>query len=224
MMDKPRLLDLFCGAGGCSVGYSRAGFEVVGVDIKAQPHYPFEFHRGDALEYLAAHGREFDAIHASPSCQAYTCLSNRWRGKGSLADNHPALIAATRDRLNDLGRPYVIENVPGAGGAMRNAIRLTGEMFSLRVHRPRIFESNIVLLSGDPRTRQKNPVAVYGKEDGRRLWTRTDGSELRASDMLQASMAMGIGWMDWDELTQAIPPAYTEFIGKQLMRVLERQH
>lgn len=106
---KPRLLDLFCGAGGCAVGYSRAGFEVVGVDSAPMSRFPFEFHQADALEYLAEHGHEFDAIHASPPCQAYSTLRHMPHAK-----KHPDLVAVTRAALLAANKPYVIENVPGA--------------------------------------------------------------------------------------------------------------
>jgi DNA (cytosine-5)-methyltransferase 1 len=97
----PRLLDLFCGAGGAAAGYARAGFEVVGVDIAPQDDYPFNFFRRDALDWLKAHGRNYDAIHASPPCQAHTSMSNRWRGQGGKADSHDDLIAATRALASD---------------------------------------------------------------------------------------------------------------------------
>lgn len=209
---KPRLLDLFCGAGGCSVGYHRAGFDVVGVDIASQPRYPYEFHHADALTFPLD---GFDAIHASPPCQGYTTMNNR---HGSVT---PRLVAATRERLIRAGLPYVIENVPGALAEMRSPIELTGEMFDLRVHRPRLFESNVLLLVPSRPRRQSDPVAVYGKADGRRLWTRTDGTELHVADLESGSDAMGIDWMSWDELREAIPPAYTEHTGRQLIAALE---
>src|SRR5512139_2836909 len=109
---SPRLLDLFCGAGGAAMGYYRAGFDVVGVDIKPMPRYPFEFHQADALEYGAAHGAEFDAIHASPPCQKYSMITIV-HGL-SVVDSHPDLIDATRKLLMQIGRPFVIENVINA--------------------------------------------------------------------------------------------------------------
>ena len=208
-MRKYRLLDLFCGAGGCSMGYHRAGFEVVGVDINPQPRYPFEFHQADAMTFPLD---GFDVIHASPPCQGYTTMNNRW------GSDSPLLIAETRKRL--AGRTYIIENVCGAKNELINPIRLSGELFGLRVHRPRLFEINPWILSFQLPPRQENPVAVYGKHDQRRLWTRTDGSELRCATLEDALPAMGIDWMEWDELKEAIPPAYTEWIGKQLMEVL----
>jgi DNA (cytosine-5)-methyltransferase 1 len=220
MTERPRLLDLFCGAGGAAMGYNRAGFDVVGVDIRPQPNYPFEFIQADALDYLAElHERPlhvwYEAIHASPPCQTYTTMNNR-HGSDS-----PPLITETRALLEATGLPYVIENVPGARSHMLEPATITGETVGLRVHRPRLFETNWTLMvSRAPR--QRDPVAVYGKQDGRRLWTRADGSELRAALWPEASVAMGIDWMTWDELCEAIPPAYTELIGHQLRQHVRR--
>lgn len=138
-MTRPRLLDLFCGAGGGGYGYHLAGFDIVGVDIVAQPRYPFAFVQADALEYVAAHGREFDAIHASPPCQKFTALGRLHAANGYYA-RHVDLIAETRQALRRLGLPYVIENVPGA--PLENPVMLCGSMFGLRVYRHRIFETS----------------------------------------------------------------------------------
>jgi DNA (cytosine-5)-methyltransferase 1 len=207
---KPRLLDLFCGAGGAAMGYSRAGFEVVGVDIKPQPHYPFEFHQADALEYVAEHGREFDAIHASPPCQAYAITNNIWKKR----DAYPMLIEPTRDLLVASGLPYVIENVPGA--PLIDPVILCGDMFGLRVIRHRLFESSVFML---------HPVHV--KHTARASYGRTpkNGEHFTISghfgDVAGGRKAMGIDWMTRDELAQAIPPAYTEWIGAQLIAAPE---
>ena len=138
---KPRLLDLFCGAGGAAMGYHRAGFEVVGVDIEPQPRYPFEFYQADALNVLTSifTPLDFDAIHASPPCQAYSWSARRWT-EVERAD----LLAPTRELLRATGLPYVIENVPGA--PMQNPIRLCGVMFGLEVIRHRLFESNVAMV------------------------------------------------------------------------------
>lgn len=208
-----RLLDLFCGAGGAAVGYARAGFEVTGVDIKPQPNYPFSFKQADALYMLQTGWVDmFDAIHASPPCQAFTQMSARWRGKGTKADEHLDLLTPTLKLVAATGLPYVVENVPGARSLMPEAITLHGGMFGLGVHRPRLFTTNFLLML--PTSAQtKDPVRVYGKADGRRVW-----GETRAWHSLeQGSEAMGIDWMNVDELREAIPPAYTEFIGHQLM-------
>ena len=228
-MSRPRLLDLFCGAGGAAVGYHRAGFDVVGVDILPQPHYPFRFVEADALDAVRSwidgghwfwEIGEVEAIHASPPCQAYTSMSNRWRGKGGKADRQPDLIGPTRDLLDQTGLPYVIENVPGARSLLHDPVRLIGEMFGLRIHRPRLFETSFPLLAIPAPPRQQDPVAVYGKQDGRRLWTRQDGSELRVASLELAREAMGIPWADWDGCREAIPPVYTEWLGWWLLQQL----
>jgi DNA (cytosine-5)-methyltransferase 1 len=203
------------------MGLYQAGFEVVGVDIAPQPHYPFEFHQADALEFPLD---GFDFIWASPPCQAHTNMSNRWRGKGGLADERRDLIPQTREKLKKTKSFWVIENVAGAKRALVDPFRLTGEMFGLRVHRPRYFEANFPVLVPPTPPRQKRPVAVYGAMDGRRLWTRSDGSELRApSSLEEPSVAMGIDWMQWDELREAIPPAYSEFIGVAVIAHIESE-
>lgn len=223
-MNQPRLLDLFCGAGGCSVGYARAGFEVAGVDIEPHPDYPFRLVVADALTYLAAidaAGKGVAAIHASPPCQGYTTMANRYRGNGGPTDDHSQLIAVVRGALEATGLPYVIENVTGARPHMRAPITLTGGMFGLRVERPRLFESNVPL-TAPPARKAVDPLGIYGRSpDGRRLWTRKDGSSLRAaSSLAEGAAAMGVDWMTaWEDVTEAIPPAYTEWIGQQL-----RQH
>ena len=218
---KPRLLDLFCCAGGAGMGYSRAGFDVVGVDIDPQPNYPFEFHQGDAFAYLATHGYEFDVIHASPPCQGYTTMSAK---HPTARDEWPRLIPDIRAALIASGRVYVIENVAGARRDMIRPMKLSGGMFGLGVERPRLFESNVSLVSKP--FRKANPsVGVYGRHhDCRRLWTRANGTELRAArTLVEGRLAMGIGWMGWRELTEAIPPAYTEHIGAQLLKHVRHQ-
>jgi DNA (cytosine-5)-methyltransferase 1 len=225
---SPRLLDLFCGAGGAAVGYYRAGFDVVGVDINPQPHYPFKFMQGDALEYLEGWLETekdddpalppclpFDAIHASPPCQAYTTMNNR-HGSSS-----PPLIATVRTLLSETGAPWVIENVGGALSEMQSPITLTGAQFGLNLHRPRLFEASFMLMAPPRAKRRPDAAAIYGRQDGRRLWTRADGTELHVSDLATASDAMGIDWMTWDEIREAIPPAFTEFVGTQLMRMVQ---
>lgn len=204
------------------MGYYRAGFDVVGVDINPQPRYPFAFVQGDAIAYVLQHGREFDAVHASPPCQAHTNMSNRWRGRGGQADAHLDMIPVTREALKAVGRAWVIENVQGA--PLIAPIRLTGEMFDLRVHRPRLFECSFPIAQPDTPPRQKRPVAVYGKMDGRLLWKRNDGSELRAPrELSEPSAAMEINWMTWEELREAIPPTYTVYVGKRLLAHIQQK-
>lgn len=214
----PRLLDLFCGAGGAAMGYHRAGFDIVGIDIRPQPHYPFTFIQADALNPpvdLAA----FDLIHASPPCQHFTQMSARWRGKGTKADTHPDLLTPTLEWLRLIDQPWVVENVPGARRVMGTTVTLHGGMFGLRVNRPRLFESSFwMLVPKMPRT--KNPVGVYGRPDGPTVWRYRNNGNMKGKSLIRAwksleegSEAMGIDWMDEDELRETIPPAYTEYIG-----------
>lgn len=204
---RPRLLDLFCGAGGCSVGYHEAGFDVVGVDIKPQPRYPFEFVQADALEYLAA-ASGFDAIHASPPCQRYSCAAKR----AGTTHRHPDSLPATRSSLNASRLPWVIENVYGAP---IDGLMLCGTMFGLELYRHRFFEVNWPLGPLGPATCHHvgKVYSVFGHGSGKS--TRPDHGTV--ADWRRA---MGIDWMTRDELAQAIPPAYTEFIGKQLLEAV----
>ena len=217
-MGKPRLLDLFSGAGGAARGYQLAGFYVVGVDNKPQKHYiGEEFILADALEYVREHGQEYDAIHASPPCQAYSALRHL-----RPENDYPDLIAPTRELLQASRVPYIIENVPKA--PLRFTITLCGSGFGLRVRRHRRFESSICLLGkGCDHRSQGRPIDVSGT-GGRRITRRTNdhgGNTNKPLNLTQALEAMGIDWMTRYELSQAIPPAYCEFIGKQLMRHLE---
>ncbi len=215
-----KLLDLFCGAGGCAMGYSRAGFDVVGVDLAPQPNYPFEFHQGDALEYLAAHGAEFDVIHASPPCQAFS-VSTAVHGKAGRS-KHKNLIPSTRQLLVDAGRPYIIENVNGAPLA-RGSIMLCGMMFGLRVLRHRLFETRDFLFSPPhprhPKGMLTNSHRAYDR--GESPYVCVVGHNFSRPE---GEKAMGIDWMrSRRELSQAIPPAYTEYLGKQLIASLARR-
>ena len=211
-MSRPRLLDLYCGAGGASMGYHRAGFDVVGVDRSPQPRYPFAFIEGDALTVLEAIGSEFDAIAASPPCQRYSAATKQ-HGR---SDAHPDLVDPTRALLLQIGKPYVLENVPGA--PLRNPILLCGSMFGLeRLRRHRLFESNVVLLRMSCRhERQRDVVSVTGNAGGS---SRRDGAARFATTDVWREL-MGIHWMTGRELAEAIPPAYTEYIGKQLREAL----
>lgn len=219
-MSRPRLLDLFCKAGGAGMGYSRAGFDVIGVDIEEQPNYPFEFWQADALEVLEAGGvgpwliEDFDAIHASPPCQAYTSLRALGKSAGTGA---PELIAPVRLLLHGTGLPYVIENVEGARGDMVEPLRICGSSFHLGVRRHRWFETNFPMMTlSCAHGSVPRPIAVYGDhpEDSKR------DNLNRARTLQEGAEAMGIDWMTWAELTQAVPPAYTEFIGYALMAAL----
>ena len=212
-----RLLDLFCGGGGASMGYHLAGFDVVGCDLSPQPHYPFPFVQADALAPpFDLSG--FDLVHASPPCQAFTPMSNRWRGKGGKADDRLDLVADVRLMLEESGTDYVIENVRGAPVS---GFTLTGEMFGLGVHRPRVFECSVFILCPPIPPASRDAVGIYGNGMGRLLWTRKDGSELRAPKTVEiAGEAMGIDWLPFRSLKESIPPAYTKFIGDEFMRVM----
>jgi DNA (cytosine-5)-methyltransferase 1 len=219
-----RTLDLFCGAGGATKGLQRAGFHVTGVDIKCQPRYCGDaFVQADALE-PPFDLRSFDFIWSSPPCQAYTQMNARWRGLGGKADNHPDLIGPVRDMLTASGVSYVIENVIGARQKMNNGRTLNGMSFGLGVYRPRLFEANFFWLSPPRSGPSDDCIGVYGERpDGRRLWTRLNGNGAKrsifrcAKTLEQGSVAMGIDWMEWGELTQAVPPAYSEFIGRAFL-------
>jgi len=196
-----RLLDLFCGAGGASVGYWRAGFDVVGVDIASQPFYPFEFIKAEALSLDYDFLMSFDAIHASPPCQAYSTASALARRRGI---RYPDLFNPVRRMLIASGLPYIIENVVGSPA---RGIGLCGTMFGLGVKRHRIFESNIPLMLPDvPCSCSDHPgefITVAGSMFGK----------------AEGAAAMGIDWpIDKFQLKEAIPPAYTEFLGHQLRR------
>jgi DNA (cytosine-5)-methyltransferase 1 len=210
---KPRLLDLFCGAGGAAMGYHRAGFEVVGVDINPQPHYPFEFHQADALTYPL---EGFDAIHASPPCQAYTRKSATWGRARVNVIEHPDLIGRTRERLRASLMPWVMENVVGA--PLHAQLLLCGSMFGLRIQKHRLFEANWAL---------PFPPADC---DHRDLYNPWQGAG-RTADKLRA--AQDTPWIPMHggasrkagytgDLNNAIPPAYTEWIGRQLLAAIAR--
>lgn len=217
-MTRPRLLDLFSGAGGSAVGYHRAGFDVTGVDIAPMPNYPYTFHQGDALEYLAEHGHEYDAIHASPPCQAYSVIT-------ADRSKHPRLIAPVRIMLRYFAKPYVIENVEGAQRELIHPVRLCGSSFGLAVRRHRYFETSTPMMSVPcDHVRQGTPVGVYGDhaEAIQHIRPTTGTSRaVKARDLAHARESMGIDWMTWDELTQAIPPQFTAYIGEYLLEALE---
>lgn len=220
-MNKPRLLDLFCGAGGCARGYMDAGFYVVGVDIEPQPHYcGDEFIQADAITFPLD---GFDVRHASPPCQHYTEMLN-WNGQDR--SSYPDLIGRVRERLQDTGKPYVIENVTGARKHLVDPIMLCGNMFGLRVYRHRWFEiSPDVFIFKHPHIKHRIKAAHAGKVAGSgQFWCPVGKFGQKDS----AQRAMGIDWMqisgrDSREISQAIPPAYTRWIGEQLMDYLKME-
>jgi DNA (cytosine-5)-methyltransferase 1 len=222
-----RLLDLCCGAGGAGEGYARAGFEVVGVDIEPQPRYPFAATVGDALEILRRGGfwasrrryriEDFDVIHASFPCQAKTAYRRKGHGVG---DGYPNLIPEGRELLAETGLPYVLENVEGFRDELRDPIRLCGSSFGLDVRRHRLFESSLPLraLPCDHGWQTPRFPAATNRVPNSR---RTVEVGVWRIPLEVQQRAMGIDWMTLQELSEAIPPAYTEFIGHQLAEHLE---
>lgn len=234
-MTRPRLLDLFCGAGGAAMGYHRAGFDVIGVDLNPQPNYPFEFVQRDAmqvLDFLADHAEPwpgapgFDVIHASPPCHDHSALAS------ATGNDHGTawMLAATLDRLGQLNVPWTVENVANAKLAGSFRLVLCGSQFDLVAHcvdgvtrqlrRHRQFVSNVMLMQPECRHRGQ-PVGVYGDGGGRRGVIRANGTKRSVmATAAERREAMGIDWMTRAEIAQAIPPVFTQFIGEQLLEHL----
>jgi len=210
-MRKPLLLDLFAGAGGAGVGYARAGFRVVGVDHIPQPSYPFPLAVADAVEFVARHGRDYDLIHASPPCQGYSRMAR------AVPTRAPRMIEVVREALVGTGRPFVIENVEGA--PLDCPLLLCGTMFGLSFRRHRLFEIHppLLLLTSDCSCR-------LGVQRGRLVGHRTSGrvgaGRIQPPDFTedQRRTALGAHWMTAREARQAVPPAFTQFIGARLLR------
>jgi DNA (cytosine-5)-methyltransferase 1 len=219
-VSKPLLYDVFCGAGGAAKGYQRSGFQVVGIDNKPQKHYCGDrFIKMDAIEfldaYLAGKFPRAAAFHASPPCQGYM-IAGRIPSVGHAHIDTLKLVEPVRERLIATGKPFIIENVPGA--PLQNYFQLSGMMFQLKVIRKRLFEVHgfeIGLLPSPQtfrncRTAGYIPYAKGESHKGsnlKQIWTKP-----------RVAGAMGIDWMLLKEMNQAIPPAYTEFIGKYLMQ------
>lgn len=214
-MGKPRLLDLFCCAGGAGMGYARAGFDVIGVDINPQPHYPFQFVQADALSIECFAG--IDAIHASPPCQAYTRKAANWGRERKHFTEHPDLLGPTRDMLQAAGVPYVIENVMGA--PMRCDVMLCGTMFGLRIIKHRQFECSFPvggLLPDCDHRDVYNPWAGKGR-------SAKEHREAQGTPWIPqcggASRKAGYT----GDLNNAIPPAFTEWLGRELLAHIEAE-
>jgi DNA (cytosine-5)-methyltransferase 1 len=209
---RPVVLDLFCKAGGSAMGWHRAGFDVVGVDREPQPNYPFEFVEDDAVKFLAVNGGDFAVRAGSPPCQKFTAYRRKGHGVG---DGYPNLIPVVRELCRYIGGPYVIENVEQARAELVDPVRLCGSAFGLDVQRHRLFESN---------------VPLEGVPCDHSVWTprfppATNRTNLRKTvevgvwriPLATQQAAMGIDWMTLPELSEAIPPAYTEHLGRQLV-------
>lgn len=206
------------------MGYHRAGFDVVGVDIDPQPNYPFQHWVGDALEYLAESTLdEYDVIHASPPCQGYLNLGAVNRALGRTYD-HPDLISATRALLIEAGKPYVIENVEDARTQLLDPVRICGTGLDRPLRRHRLFESNVPL---------EGIACEHKRFTDKRYWTgwRPNG-EHRLSTVVQIygnaggrehwPAALGVDWMTSKEMAECVPPSYTEHLGRQLAAHIDR--
>lgn len=230
---KPTLLDLFACEGGAAVGYHRAGWDVVGVDLDANrlKRYPFEAHVADALAFIADHGAEFDAIHASPPCQGYT------RGNAGKVTRWPKLIPAVRMMLEATGKPYVIENVKDAGPEMVDPVALCGCMFSLstvdtdgvtiHLQRLRLFETSWGLSAPRPCDHSAHEwvAGAYGgarRDKYEAKYVRRGGYVPPDKDVVKALLGIEHD-MTWNGLFECIPPAFTEHVGSQLLAHIEQE-
>ena len=206
-----KLLDLFCGVGGASVGYARAGFEVHGVDFKHGKRYPYTYTRADVLDVLQDDNfiQQFDVIHASPPCQTHSITQHLRNAQGKTTSKID-LIPETRAALIASDKPYIIENVPGS--PLINPIQLCGSSFGLKVRRHRLFESNMPLEGSVCNHKlQGKPIGVYGS-----LNDEIPKGGKTAATINEARDAMGMPWAIWTELVEAIPPAFTEYLGGQI--------
>lgn len=221
-----KVLDLFCCSGGASMGYKNAGFEVIGVDIKKQPNYPFQFIQSDALEFLrnCSHIKSFDLIHASPPCQGYSksTKANSRYVHYSQGKDTPKLIEPLRDILKEIGVQYVIENVSGAKNVLINPVLLTGYMFNLPIERKRYFESSFPIIQ-PPKVVKRGFAKKYAEQHGIDYRDMSVTGKSRRKGCIETwKKIMGMPWANraW-ELAEAIPPAYTEYIGNQFKNFTE---
>jgi DNA (cytosine-5)-methyltransferase 1 len=214
----PLLLDLYSCAGGSGMGFYRAGYDIVGVDSEPQPNYPFEFHQADALTYLREvidngmrlpDGRKVKAINASPPCQFYSTMTNCRPG---LREEYPDLIGPTRALLSETTVPWVIENVGAAKPWMNDPITLCGQMFGLELYRHRLFESNV---------RIPEPLHPSHTKPASKAAHWVPGTVMsvcgHVHPITMAREVMEIWWTTRDELSEAVPPAFTEYLGKQML-------
>jgi DNA (cytosine-5)-methyltransferase 1 len=206
-----KLLDLYCGVGGASVGYARAGFEVTGIDLKHGKRYPYTYIRADVLEVIKDidYLRQFDLIHASPPCQTHS-ITQHLRNAQGKSTSKIDLIPQTRQALIESGVNYIIENVPGS--PLIDPVQLCGSSFGLKVRRHRLFESNMPIKGSVCNHKlQGRPIGVYGS-----LNDEIPKGGKTAATIDEARKAMGMDWAIWTELVEAIPPAFTQYLGEQI--------
>lgn len=213
-----KVLDLFCCNGGAGEGYRRAGFQVTGVDRDVHDYPPGEFVQADIMDdfYALVEHMVPDLIHLSPPCQGYSTMT------GAAQSRHPRLIEPLREMLADVQVPYILENVQGAKAHMIDPVMLCGSTFGLRVRRHRLFESSLALtVPACDHAAQGPALGVYGRPEQRQYF-RPDGTprNRKASGVDEAREAMGMSWGTWKELTEAIPPAFTEYLGRQAADLL----
>lgn len=210
--DRPKCADLFCGGGGAAMGLYLAGFDLTGWDMKTGLNYPFHKRLGDAL---LADLSSFDFVWASPPCQAHTSLKHR-TGK-----QYEDVIGETRTKLNEWGGPWIIENV--VGSPLVNPVQLCGSAFNLRVRRHRLFESNQPIIGTECfHDRQPDPIDVSGTGSYQHAprKKKTGGKGRKPKSLAEARQIMEMPWATRREISQAIPPAYSEFLGKQIIESL----
>jgi DNA (cytosine-5)-methyltransferase 1 len=206
-----KLLDLYCGVGGASVGYARVGFEVTGIDLKHGKRYPYTYVRADVLEIIKDidYLRQFDVIHASPPCQTHS-ITQHLRNAQGKSTSKIDLIPQTRQALIESGVNYIIENVPGS--PLIDPVQLCGSSFGLKVRRHRLFESNMPIKGSVCNHKlQGRPIGVYGS-----LNDEIPKGGKTATTIDEARKAMGMDWAIWTELVEAIPPAFTQYLGEQI--------
>jgi DNA (cytosine-5)-methyltransferase 1 len=210
MPAQPELLEVYSCQGGAAMGYARAGWKVTCVDLAPQPRNPFPFYRADALDYIANHGHRFQAITGGPPCQFYT------KAQRIQKNDHPELIAATREVMRASGKLYVIENVEEAKPYLNDPITLCGFTFGLRTYRHRLFESNAIITQ-PPHLEHHHPTVKMGRALGPGDFYHAVGN---FSGVELVRQDMGVPWMDRDGIRECIPPAYAEHIGRQLIKEL----
>lgn len=216
-MGKYKLLDLYCGEGGAGFGYHLAGFQVTGVDINQMDNYPFDFIKADAIAILndIEFCRQYDVIHASPVCKRYSVMTKC----AGTQDEHPDDIDTIRNLLQRIGKPYIIENVPGS--PLKDYVMLCGTMFGLNIVRHRNFECSPAIYFPPMLCNHSKKVVKHGrKPDRQRNYAAVTGN---FSDVAFAKESMQINWMRRDGLSQAIPPKYTEWIGLEMIKFLEKK-